>query len=95
MIFFSISNLNPGIVIIKAPKHLLNATEVTTCRKAVEAYHVKMLNGVISYSQDSVSQRKTLFYLKVLLGNNFAQFDKWPGKYTSETRQVEIKPVCK
>ena len=80
---------------MKAPKRLLNATEVTNCRKAVETYHVNMLNGLISYSQDCVNQRKTLFYLKVLLGNNFPQFDKWPGKYTSKTRQVVIKPVCK
>ena len=40
-------------------------------------------------------ERKTLFYLKVLLGNNFPLFDKCPGKYTSKTRKVETKPICK
>ena len=42
-----------------------------------------------------MNQRKALFYLKVLLGNNFPQFDKSPGKYKSKTRQVETKLVCK
>ena len=42
-----------------------------------------------------MNQRKALFYLKVLLGNNFPQFDKSPGKYSSKTRQVETKLVCK
>ena len=67
-----------------------------------------MLNGFIPYSgqifiknslffkiQDCMNQRKALFYLKVLLGNNFPQFDKSPGKYKSKTRQVETKLVCK
>ena len=42
-----------------------------------------------------MNQRKALFYLKVLLGNNFPQFDKSPGKYSSKTCQVETKLVCK
>ena len=73
----------------------LNPTTVTMTT-------LKALNCVISYStqifkqnlwffiiQDCVDQRKALFYLKILLGNNFPQFDKCPGKYTSKTRQVE------
>ena len=92
---------------MKAPKHLLIATKVKTCRNEVETYHVKLLNDLISYSsyifkheplffiiQDCVNQRKT-FHLKVLLANNFLQFDKSPGKYTSKTHQVETKPVPK
>ena len=43
---FSIFNVNPKIVTMKAPKHLLNANEAKTCRNAVETYHVKMLNGL-------------------------------------------------
>ena len=52
-----------------------------------------MLNGLTSYSSkifkrnllffimlDYVDHGKKLFYLKVLLGNNFPQFDKSPGK---------------
>ena len=73
----------------------LNPTTVTMTT-------LKALNRVISYStqifkqnlwffiiQDCVDQRKALFYLKILLGNNFPQFDKCPGKYTSKTRQAE------
>ena len=44
--------------------------------------------------QDSVNQIKTLFNVMVLLGNNFHQFDKSPGTYTSNTCQVETKTVC-
>ena len=93
---------------MKAPKHLLSATEVKTCRDGVETFQVKMLNDLISYSgkifkqnplffimQDCVNQRKALFYLKVLLGNNFPQFDKSLVKCTSKTRQVETKSVSK
>ena len=67
-----------------APKDLLNATEGMPCKNGVEMYHVKMLNEIMSYSgqifkqnpllfiiQDCVNQSKTLFYLKVILGNNF------------------------
>ena len=45
--------------------------------------------------QDRVHERKALFYLKIFLCKNFHQFDKCPGKHTSNTRQVETKPVCK
>ena len=37
----------------------------------------------------TIKTLKALFPLKVLLGNNFPQFDKSLGKYTSKTRQVE------
>ena len=33
-----------GHVWIKVSKHLLNAIYVTTCKKAVETLHVKLLN---------------------------------------------------
>ena len=81
-------------MIIKASKHLMNATEVTICRNGVKTYYIKMQNGFISYSsqifkqnplffitENYVDQRKALFYLKVLLGNNFPHIDKSPGKY--------------
>ena len=88
------------------PKHLLNGTEVTTYGNEVETYYVKMLNGLIPYSGQifrqnplffiiQVNQRQVLFYLKVLRANNFPQFDKCPGKYTSKTGHVETEPVCK
>ena len=48
MIFFRNFNVNPTIVTMKAPKHLLNATKVKTCRNGVKTYHVKMLDGLIS-----------------------------------------------
>ena len=35
--------LNPIVVIMNEPKHLLNATEVTTSRNGVETKHAKML----------------------------------------------------
>ena len=67
-----------------------------------------MLNDLVSYSgqifkqnplffiiQDCVNQRKALFYLKVLLGINFLQFDKWLGKRTRKTCQVQTKPAPK
>ena len=34
-------------MVMKAPKHLLNANEVTICKNGVKIYHVKMLNGLI------------------------------------------------
>ena len=37
------------ILIMKVPKYLLNAAEVMTCRNGVETFHVKMVNGLISY----------------------------------------------
>ena len=33
-------------------------------------------------------------YFKVLLCDNFWQFDESQGNYTSKTCQVETKPVC-
>ena len=62
MIFFSIFNLNPTILIMKVAKHLLNATEVTTCRNGVKIYHVKMLIGIISYS-GQIFQQNPLFFV--------------------------------
>ena len=111
MIFYSIFNFDPTIVIMKASKLSLNPTDVS-CRNGVETCHVKILNGqntntlyhitvksfnrILYLSQSrTVNQRKALFYLKALLGNNFHQFDKCPCKNTDNALQVETKPVCK
>ena len=107
--FFSILNLNPRIVIKNTPKHFLNTTEVTNCRGGVERYHVKMINDLISrsgeiFKQDLLffiiqvcdNQRKVLFYLKVLLYNNFPQFDKSPSKHSSYllvSREIKFKMI--
>ena len=72
------------VMTMKAPKHLLNATEVKTCRNGVKTYHVKILhtlikslNRILYFSYYRLCQsKKSIFYLKVLLGNNFPQFDK-------------------
>ena len=48
--------MNPKIVIMKAPKHLLHATEVTNCIYGVETFHVKMLSGLISSSNQIFNQ---------------------------------------
>ena len=79
MIFFSNFNVNLTVVTMKAPNHLLNDTEVKTCRNGVKTYHIKMLNDLISYCdqifkqnplffiiQDCVNQRKALLYLNIL-----------------------------
>ena len=67
-------------MIMKAPKHLLGATEVKTYRNGVKTYHVKMLNVLTSYSnqsplffiiQDCVNQRKAIFYLRSYLATSF------------------------
>ena len=47
---------------MKVAKHLLNATEVTTCRNGVKTYPVKMLNGLISYS-GQIFQQNPLFFV--------------------------------
>ena len=78
--------------------------EVKTCSNGVEKCHVKILNGPKSYIgqifkqnheffivQDCITQRKALFYLMVLLGNNFPQFDKIAGKNTNKTSQADTK----
>ena len=39
---------------MKAPKHLVNATEMTTNRNGVETYHIKMLNGLTSNSSQNL-----------------------------------------
>ena len=62
MIFFNIFNLNPRSVIMKAAMHLLNATEVTTCRDGVETYHVKMLNDLLSHSGLIFKQNPLFFH---------------------------------
>ena len=61
MILFNIFNVNPTIVTKKAPKHLLNATEVVTCINGVEAYHIRMLNGLTSYS-GQIFRENLLFF---------------------------------
>ena len=74
---------------MKAPKHLLNATEMTTSRYGVEVYQIKMLNGFISYSgqifkqnplifmiQDCANQRKAFFILRFYLAAIFLSLIK-------------------
>ena len=71
--------MNLKLVLMKASIHLLNVTEVTTCRNGVETFHVEMLSGHISNSgqtliqnllffiiQDCVKRRKASFHDKVL-----------------------------
>ena len=41
---------------MKAPKHLLYANEAKTCRNGVKTYHIKMLNGLKSYSGQTFKQ---------------------------------------
>ena len=90
---FSILNVDTTIVTMKAPKHLLNATEQTTWRNRVKTYLIKMLNDLVSYSsqifkqnllffiiENCLNQGQALFYLEDFLGNNFPRFDKSPGK---------------
>ena len=36
--FFNIFNLNPTVVVTREPRHLLNTTDVTTCRNGVKTY---------------------------------------------------------
>lgn len=38
---FSILNVNPTIGTMKAPEHLVNTTEVTTCKNGVETSRQK------------------------------------------------------
>ena len=47
---------------MNASKHLLDATEMTTCRSEVETYHVKMLNGLIAYS-GQIFKHNPLFFI--------------------------------
>ena len=54
------------------------------------------MNGKkLTTSRNCISQRKALFYFKVLLGNNFPRFYKCSGKYTSKTIQAVTKPIFK
>ena len=47
---------------MRALKHLLNATEVTTCRNGIETYRIKMLNDLISYSGQIFKQNPFFFH---------------------------------
>ena len=68
-------------MVIKAPNHLPNATEMTTCRNGVEtsrqntkwsSYSSQIFNSLLFFViQDCVNPRKALFYPKVSLGINF------------------------
>ena len=80
-------------MIMKLPKHLLNTTEVTTCRniKSKCSSIFKQIS-LFFITQDRVNQRKSLFYFKVLVGNNFHQFDETAGKYYGKTCQADTKP---
>ena len=82
----------------KALKHLLNATEVndqqkwsrnmSKCKMALYHYSDQIFkqNPLFFIIQVCDNQRKAFLYLKFLLGNNFSQFDKYPGKCTRKTR---------
>ena len=60
--FFSIFNLNPTFVIMKAPKHLPDTTKATSCRIGVEMYHIKMLRGFISYTGQIFFKKNFAFH---------------------------------
>ena len=89
-------NFYPYKILKTMGNDLLNASEVTTCRKAVEIFtplppppkKKKMLKVLISYSGQIFNQNTLFFtmwdcfnrkcalsYLKVLLVNNFYEFD--------------------
>ena len=55
--------MKPTVVIMKAPKHLLNATKVTTCRSGVETFHVKSLSGFIAVK----SLTRIIFFITMTL----------------------------
>ena len=60
-------------------------------------YHMvvkSLTEPFIFLAQDSGNHRKPSVYLKVLLGNNFSQFGKSPGKYNSKTWSAETKGSC-
>ena len=75
----------------------VDVTEVKKCRNGVKNISCQNANYCYQFFiiLDCLNDRKALFYLKALLGNNFPQFDKNPGKYIIKTSQVETKPVSK
>ena len=58
---------------------------------------VKSLTRILYFSQSRTVfiGEGALFYFKVLICDNFCEFDESPGKYTSKNCQVETKLVCK
>ena len=61
MTFFSFFNVNPTIVTMKKPNHLLNATEARTGRNGVKTDHAKILNGLTSYTCQIFKQNPLFF----------------------------------
>ena len=61
----------------------------------MDSYFFKQKPLLFINQERKSNQRKSLFSLKVLLGNNFHQFDESPGKYYGETRQTETKLINK
>ena len=49
---------------MKKPKHLLSATEMTTCRNGVKTYHIKMLDDLIPYSYQIFKQNPLSFIMQ-------------------------------
>ena len=73
---------------MKAPKHLLNANEVKTCRNGVETYHVKMLSSFIPYGSQICNRNLS----RSCLATNFLSLIK---AQVSKNCQAETKPVPK
>ena len=53
--------MNPKIMCMKSPKHLLNTTEITTSRNGVEILYVKRLSGIMSNNGQIFNQNPLLF----------------------------------
>lgn len=60
-IFLKDFNMNPKIMFMKSPKHLLNTTEITTSRNGVEILSVKRLSGIMSNNGQIFNQNPLLF----------------------------------
>ena len=85
---------------MKALKHLLKTTKLVTGEIESKYFTLKYSQifkqkPLFFLTKDCVNQRKSLFYLKVLLGKNFHHLDESTGNYYGKTCQVETKPVNK
>ena len=85
---------------MKALKHLLKTTKLVTGEIESKYFTLKYSQifkqkPLFFLTKDCVNQRKSLFYLKVLLGKNFHHLYESAGNYYCKTCQVETKPVNK
>ena len=55
----------------------------------------KSFNNLIFHNSGLCQSKTDIILSMVLLGNNFSQFFKYPGNYTSKSHEVETKPVGK